>query len=247
MTFQVDNQVRVLELDEIPVLGTSYITIHPVYSEYFGSGDYRHPGCLAELSASFDYKEDSKKPSRENRASQLDLLELVVGQTYDSPDPDEAALIERNPCGIRDLAIWTSNSSNYGVIGLYDPYGNADAFSSISIMVTVLACLLILILLVVYCYCRQKKSNKYRLNATMYKPTAGKEEKQLLKHGFSDQSGSSTEHSHVDFSEISPISPKKPNGISDRNTSPKVSLNKFFRNASITLLFFLKTDFHCSF
>ncbi|KAE9549443.1 hypothetical protein FO519_007337, partial [Halicephalobus sp. NKZ332] len=128
----------------------------------------------------------------------------------------------RNPCGIRDPTVWTSNSSGYGSIGLYDPYGEANAFTGISIVITVLVCLLILVLLVIYCYCKQKNSSKYRLNTAIYKPTVGKEEKQLLKHGFSDTSGSSTEPSHLDFSEISPISQKKPvNGIHQSPLKPQ--------------------------
>uniref|UniRef100_A0AC34Q406 Dystroglycan n=1 Tax=Panagrolaimus sp. JU765 TaxID=591449 RepID=A0AC34Q406_9BILA len=219
---QVDNQIRMIEMEDIPILGTSKVELSTVVTRT--EEEYKFPGCLAELSVSFDYRDDIKRPSKENRAFQVDLLQQIVGDTFDSSDPVETSLIQKSPCGIRDPSLWTSNSSEYGIVGLYDPYGDGNHVSSLSIVVTVLVSLLIIAVLVFYCYCRQKKSEKYRLNTTKYPPTIGKEEKQLLKHGYMDTSGSSTEHSHVDLGDgLSPISIKKP---SNGHTKPTPVLIK---------------------
>ena len=130
-------------------------------------------GAILELSVGYEYRESSRNQSDKNRAHTADLLQPIISDIIAKSSPLEISLIQRHPCGIRDPFVWTSNSSDYGIIGDYDPYGDGgDSSAGISLFVTILIVLIILLTLILYCYCRQKKSKQYQLNTQRYKPTS---------------------------------------------------------------------------
>src|SRR5262245_5809392 len=73
----------------------------------------------------------------------------------------KSGLVLDDYCGIRDPSLWSGNSSAYGLVGDYDPYGGQGGITTLMIILIVIAILLIL-LCIPYCICRQKRYRKYK-------------------------------------------------------------------------------------
>uniref|UniRef100_A0A7E4ZVT7 LAM_G_DOMAIN domain-containing protein n=1 Tax=Panagrellus redivivus TaxID=6233 RepID=A0A7E4ZVT7_PANRE len=212
---QVDNAIKYIDLEELPIVGTQTVIVTPITHVDEEGKAPGVAGCIAEFAATFEYREDVAKIYPENRVHQEDLLKELVSHAFSGGVPAEIGLVSKGSCGIRDPSLWTANSTGYGIVGEYDPYGKSES-NCWSIVLTVILVLVVLGVLIGYCYFKQRKSATYKMKPT----TVSKEEKTPLRDGYLDQSGSSTDHSHVDLS-----SEKTPPAEKKNGTYPATKVN----------------------
>uniref|UniRef100_A0A0K0FGD8 BAM-2 (inferred by orthology to a C. elegans protein) n=1 Tax=Strongyloides venezuelensis TaxID=75913 RepID=A0A0K0FGD8_STRVS len=163
---QLNDDIRYVPIEEIPLSNGAEITFSPVVS----SNKVLHPGCIVTFSASYEYKETQHSHYPENRIDQKDILNLIISELK-KQDPGLANdLIKTSPCGIRDSSLWSfPGTSSIGLLNDYtsDPFfepsiGIGGWIHFLFFLIIIVFLILLLICLCFNCVIRCRRTGSYK-------------------------------------------------------------------------------------
>ncbi|CAD5225049.1 unnamed protein product [Bursaphelenchus okinawaensis] len=156
LSFRVDNDIRVIQIEIFPIDDASVAEIHIQKS---GNG---FGGCLSELSISFDYDDMiTGTPMSENKLDQFEVLNELI-ERPERPHSVDALARYYDECGIRDPTLWESRSEPFGNVGAFDPDNDLDLSWAVHIVFVLLNALVIFTAIFIcgcciFCYYRNRK------------------------------------------------------------------------------------------
>uniref|UniRef100_A0A0K0DXQ8 LAM_G_DOMAIN domain-containing protein n=1 Tax=Strongyloides stercoralis TaxID=6248 RepID=A0A0K0DXQ8_STRER len=163
---QLNDDIRYLPIEEIPLPNGAELTISPVVS----SNNIKNPGCIVTFSVSYEYKETQLSHYPENRIDQKDILSLIINEIK-KQDPGLAKnLIQTTPCGIRDSSLWSfPGTSSIGLLTEYtsDPFFESNNRKSnwihfLFFLIIIVFLILLLICLCFNCVIRCRRAGSYK-------------------------------------------------------------------------------------